>query len=54
MGNCMALAYLLLIATVLLSLKKKRGWMYVVFWFDFVLIVWIFLHHITVHLGLNL
>jgi len=50
----MALAYLLLLVTVLLSLKGKMGWVYSIFWVDFVLILWIFIRHMTVNLGLNL
>jgi len=50
----MAIAYLLLIIAVLLSLKKKMSWVYSILWIDFLLILWVFVRHMTLDLGLNL
>lgn len=50
----MALAYLLLILALALSFYIKHRPVYFILWIDFVLIVWIFIHNITVHVGLNL
>lgn len=50
----MAFAYLLLISAVVISLQKKRRWTYLILAIDFILLVWIFLQHITIQLSLNL
>ncbi len=53
-GKSMALAYLLLIVALVLSFYVKHRLVYSILWVDFALIVWIFIHNITIHIGLNL
>ncbi|MBX9922686.1 MAG: hypothetical protein K2Y01_01115 [Rhabdochlamydiaceae bacterium] len=50
----MALAYLFLMLTIGLSFIRNRLWMYLLLWVDFVLVLWLFIHHMTIQLNLNL